>query len=458
MAKAAGRGIAAATAANKYLEGRPKFLVLFREPSERTVSLMSKVMGLGEAKGMSARATCTVLDTKDHVHTRVYTRLGIATADLNTDELAELRKNDTVEAIVPNEIRSIPLPPEEEVVPAPQIANERFLAYLQGMRDAVDAMMRQLSPPLEFIPAPPFHPPIFPNVAAAASDDATFSWCLRQIGMSPSYQVATGAGITLAILDTGIDLNHPDFAGRLRDGDTARSFVPHERVQDGNGHGTHCAGVAAGPATSTGGRRYGVAPDATLVVGKVLSDAGSGYDDQILDGIDWAATDMGARIISMSLSSIRSVGQAHSASYERVAERLLASGVCLVAAAGNSSTRPSSKAPVENPAACPSIMAVGAVDRQLRVANFSGAKLDNIGTLDIAGPGVAVYSSWTGGGFRTISGTSMATPHVAGALALWMERNPGTTGQALWNLLISHVRALPDPEIDVGRGLVQVPR
>ena len=133
-----------------------------------------------------------------------------------------------------------------------------------------------------------------------------------------------------------------------------------------------------------------MAPDADLIVGKVLNNEGEGQDDQILDGIDWAA-DFGAKIISMSLGSERAAGQPFATPYERLAERLLASGVLFVAAAGNESNRPFSTAAVGNPAACPSIMAVAAVDRNRQVASFSCAQLDGIGTLDISGPGVAVY-------------------------------------------------------------------
>jgi len=102
-------------------------------------------------------------------------------------------------------------------------------------------------------------------------------------------------------------------------------------------------------------------------------------------------------------------------------------------------------------------MAVAAVDRHRQVGSFSCAQLDGIGTLDVSGSGVAVYSSWTGGGFRTISGTSMATPHVAGVAALYRQKLPSLSAQALWNMLMS--QALPlGPTEDFGRGLVQVPK
>jgi subtilisin family serine protease len=259
-------------------------------------------------------------------------------------------------------------------------------------------------------------------------------------------------------LDTGIDFNHPDFAGRFAGGNDTASFVPGvSSAQDGNGHGTHCAGVIAGAAASSGQRRYSVAPDAELLIGKVLDDGGSGFDDQILDGIDWAA-DSGAQIISMSLGSGRNSGDPYSDPYEVVAGNLLAMmpGTLMVAAAGNESARPAFIAAVGNPASCPSILAVAAVDRFKRVADFSCGQRDNIGFVDVAAPGLGVYSAWTGGGFNTISGTSMATPHVAGLAALLLEVQPDLSANQLWKRLGELCESLSTPE-DFGKGLVQAP-
>jgi len=276
------------------------------------------------------------------------------------------------------------------------------------------------------------------------------------IGVTPNFRL-TGKGVIVAVLDTGVDLSHPDFQGRFTEGVDAVSFVPGEAVQDGHGHGTHCAGVVGGPASSTGGMRYGVAPGVALLVGKVLSDAGSGPDSTILDGIDWAA-DQGAKVVSMSLGSRRGVGEAFAAVYERIAANLLGSvpGTLIVAAAGNDSARPFFTAPVENPAACPSILAVGAVDREARIAPFSCRQMDEVAEVNLCAPGVAVHSAFTGGGFRALSGTSMATPHVAGVAALDLEAKAGLTAAALWRDLETKAKAAGDPK-DFGKGLVQAP-
>jgi subtilisin family serine protease len=265
----------------------------------------------------------------------------------------------------------------------------------------------------------------------------------------------TGRGVTVAVLDTGVDLDHPDFAGRLDEDSTAVCFVPNERVQDRHGHGTHCAGVVGGPARSHSGTHYGVAPGARLLVGKVLSDTGAGFADWILDGIDWAAEN-GARVISLSCVSSRAAGEPHAVAYERVAESLLQAspGALLVVAAGNSSARPWYTRAVGNPAACPSLMAVAAVHRGRHVASFSSRQMDEIGRVNVSAPGVGVHSAWTGGSYRTMSGTSMAVSHVAGLAALYLEAQPGLSARELWRVLEAGARPLGDVR-DCGSGLVQ---
>ena len=160
----------------------------------------------------------------------------------------------------------------------------------------------------------------------------------------------------------------------------------------------------------------------------------------------------------MSLGSARQAGSPADVLYERVAKNLLVSsnGALIIAAAGNESARPHFIAPVGNPAAAKSIAAVAAVDRKRRVASFSCGQRDDIGEVNISAPGVRIFSSWTGGGFRSISGTSMATPCVAGIAALYLEQDPSLTPMALWQALESRALAAGDPA-DFGRGIVQAP-
>ncbi|ADV65806.1 S8 family peptidase [Deinococcus maricopensis] len=390
------------------LQENPQYVIIFSDSTPENADVLARLLNVAPASPPDAepRRSRRILDSHNGVHARVYMRLGVAVANLTPQQVQELEVLGNVVAVARNQRRHLPTYQVDAEEPTPE---------------------------------PPGTP---------------LNRALQQIGLDPATQTATGRGVKVAVIDTGIDLSHPDLTLLP---ENARSFVPSEpSAQDENGHGTHCAGVIAGRARPTGGFRYGVAPDAQLLVGKALNKYGQGYDDQILDAIDWAA-DQGAEIISLSLGSERVAGQPFSATYERVAATLLEQGVLLVAAAGNESLRPQRIAPVGNPAACPSVLAVAAVDDRDRVAVFSSADVDGVGQVDVAAPGVAVYSAWPGGGYRRLSGTSMATPHVAGVAALYAEGDPALTGRALWARLTERARPVDAPATDVGSGVVQVP-
>ncbi|OUS88234.1 S8 family serine peptidase [Rhodococcus sp. NCIMB 12038] len=286
--------------------------------------------------------------------------------------------------------------------------------------------------------------------AASFSDTADLTWGLHATNVSAS--ACSGFGVKVAVLDTGLDLTHPDFENRTI---TAQSFVPGAGPQDGHSHGTHCVGTACGPKSPSGTRRYGVAHKADIFVGKVLSDQGRGADRGILAGIEWAIAN-GCQVISMSLGANV---EAVSVAYETVGSRALASGSLIVAAAGNNANRTAGNMGfVGPPANSPSIMAVAAIDSALGLANFSARSNPVIGgQIDVAGPGVGVFSTVpVPTRYGTKSGTSMATPHVAGIAALWCEAT-GRTGTELWAVLTQQARRLLLPSLDVGSGLIQAP-
>ena len=398
---------------------QPAHIILFRRVAADNAGLLAAVLEVSPLPGPSARATRTVLSTANGVHARVYRSLGVAVATLTPGEITRLRALDEVVAVLPNEERHLPGDLREGVPPGIQI-----------------------------------EPP--EDQAEDGDGEAPAEDTLAQIGLYPGPGVPTGRGVKVAVLDTGVDLAHPDLT--VLPGN-AVSFVASEpSAQDEHGHGTHCAGVVAGRAQPAGGRRYGVAPEVTLLVAKVLDRSGRGTDDQIIDAIDWA-TDQGAEVLSMSLGSARPAGSPPSVRYEVIARRLLEQGVLLVAAAGNESLRPEVVAPVGNPAACASVLAVGAVDGRDRVARFSCGDVDGLGAVDVVAPGVGVLSAWPGGGTRRLSGTSMATPHVAGLAALHAQASAGLSGRALWDRLLTSARPVPGlAPSDGGAGVAQAPQ
>ncbi|WP_393063029.1 S8 family serine peptidase [Streptomyces sp. LN549] len=269
----------------------------------------------------------------------------------------------------------------------------------------------------------------------------------------------TGKGVKVAVLDTGIDVNHPDFAG-LIDGTT--SFVPGEAVTDVNGHGTHVASTIVGSGAASGGDNKGVAPGADLFVGKVLGGAeGSGQDSWVMAGMQWAA-ESGADVVNMSLGDSYPTDGSDpmSQTVDALSEQY---GTLFVIAAGNAG--PES---ISAPGAAASALTVAATDKQDQLASFSSTgPLANSGGMkpDIAAPGVDITAArsqeMTDGGeglYRTLSGTSMATPHVVGAAAILAQQHPDWTGAQLKEHLMSSAKGLDDgySPYEVGTGRVDV--
>ncbi len=230
-----------------------------------------------------------------------------------------------------------------------------------------------------------------------------------------------GQAVTIAVVDTGIDLDHSDLQANLASG---KSFVDGvSSANDDYGHGTHVAGIVA--AVANNGGVVGVAPLATLMPVKVLDNQGSGSLYAVAQGIEWA-TDHGADIINLSLGSV-----SDSSTLEDAVEYAYDEGVLLVAAGGNcgSSTYYLSGCDYQNqplyPGAYDQVMAVAATDSGDARAGFS-----NQGSyIEIAAPGSSIYSTYSGGGYTTMSGTSMATPHVAGLAALIWSQHSGWTNK-----------------------------
>jgi subtilisin len=293
---------------------------------------------------------------------------------------------------------------------------------------------------------------VAPNGAAHCPIEAA-SWALHATrSLSSPF---SGRGVGVAVLDSGLDLRHPDFAERAI---VAQSFVTGLGVEDGNGHGTNSAGVACGPRNTGALPGYGVAWAADLYIARVLDDDACGVDGDVLAGIDWAMR-QGCAVIELSLGTPVLAGGGHSQVYEEIARRALCAGSLLVAPAGNHSSRPERLAPVQHPANCPSILAVGAVGEDLAVAPFSNATLHDAGTVGLVAPGDCVATAAPRPTLhQSVSGTSVAAPCVAGIAALWAQAQPAARGEALRDLLLRTCLRLPAAAQDVGAGLVQAPQ
>lgn len=247
-------------------------------------------------------------------------------------------------------------------------------------------------------------------------------WALPKINAPAAWDVTTGsASVIIAALDTGVDRTHPEFAGRLL---TGYDFVNNDAdPTDDNGHGTHVAGIAAG-AGNNGVGIAGVAWGATILPVKVLDSQGGGSTADVIKGIDFAI-DQKARIINLSLGS-----PFPSASLQSAITRAMDAGILIVAAAGNCGAGgdgcPSVNSPLY-PAAFSGVLAVGATTQSDAKASFSTAG----SYVAVTAPGSAILSTYKDGGYRTISGTSMASPFVAGEAALLLSRDPSLSASDL---------------------------
>jgi subtilisin family serine protease len=253
----------------------------------------------------------------------------------------------------------------------------------------------------------------------------------------------TGQGVDVAVLDTGVDTQHPDLVGQVN---ASESFVPGQDIEDHNGHGTHVASTIAGTGAASEGKEKGVAPGARLDVGKILGNDGSGQESWVIAGMQWAARDQHAKVISMSLGAGPTDG--HDPMSEAVNQLSAETGALFTIAAGNSG-----RYTVSTPSVADAALSVGAVDGSDTLADFSstGPRQGDAGLKpELTAPGVDVlaarsqYATEGEGYYQTLSGTSMATPHVAGSAVLLAEAHPDWTGQQLKDALVSTTKVTPE--------------
>lgn len=236
------------------------------------------------------------------------------------------------------------------------------------------------------------------------SPSQVLPWGVDRIDAEKVWPTYTGSSIKVGIIDTGIDTSHPDLIGNLRGGVSTVAYT--KGYNDDNGHGTHVAGTVAAVNNTVG--VIGVAPQASLYAIKVLDRRGSGYVSDIIEGLQWSVAN-GMNVVNMSLGTATYVS-----AFDTAVQQTLAAGIVVVAAAGNSG--PSANT-VGYPAKFAGVIGVGAVGSTDAVASFSSRGPE----VDVAAPGVSIYSTYKGKTYATLSGTSMASPHVAGVVSLVLQ-------------------------------------
>jgi subtilisin family serine protease len=291
---------------------------------------------------------------------------------------------------------------------------------------------------------------------------ATLDRSAAQIGAPAAWQAGyDGHGVKVAVLDTGIDATHPDIKGRLAD---SHNFTDSPDATDHHGHGTHVAATVAGSGNGSAGLRKGIAYGAELLAGKVLNDQGVGYDSWIIAGMQWAA-DSGAKVVNMSLGGPPSDGiDPLSDALTQITDR---TGTLFVVAAGNEGAAYT----VGSPGLAPAALTVGAVDRDETLAAFSSrgpTAVRNTLKPEITAPGVGIVAARAAGTtmgspvdalYTAASGTSMATPHVAGAAAILAQEHPSWTAPQLKDALVSTAQTASGADVyGQGAGRVDLAR
>ncbi|WP_442759022.1 S8 family peptidase [Streptomyces atratus] len=294
---------------------------------------------------------------------------------------------------------------------------------------------------------------------------ASLDKSVPQIGTPAAWKAGyTGKGVKIAVLDTGVDATHPDLQGRILD---TKNFTSSPDSKDRVGHGTHVSSIAAGSGAKSGGKFKGVAPDAKLLEGKVLDDDGFGDDSGILAGMEWAVA-QGADVINLSLGGSDSpeVDPLEAAVNKLSADK----GVLFAIAAGNEGDAAGT---VGSPGSADAALTVGAVDDKDQLADFSsrGPRIgDGAIKPDVTAPGVDITAAAAPGsaidqevgqnppGYLTISGTSMATPHVAGAAALLKQQHPEWKYAELKGALTASTKPGAYTPFEQGSGRIAVDR
>lgn len=334
-------------------------------------------------------------------------------------------KNDAVQNIVDRALAFLNRDPDQVF----QIGNWRGIAG--EISDDIVEILRRL-PGVEYIEQDAIVKASWAEEGALQFEKKAYTtqtgapWGLGRISRkargstSYTYDTSAGAGTCVYVIDTGIYAAHSDFEGRA----TAVANYATGSNTDGNGHGTHCAGTV-------GGKTYGVAKKTKLLGIRVLGADGSGTNSGVISGINFAVNDYKTRGCSAGAVGSMSLGGGKSTAVNSAVANAVSAGLFMAVAAGNEAQNAANVSPASEPTA----FTVGASDSSDRMASFS-----NYGSVvDIFAPGVSILSTWIGGTTRTntISGTSMATPHVAGLAAYLLALEGKKTPAALSNRIVA---------------------
>jgi subtilisin len=277
-----------------------------------------------------------------------------------------------------------------------------------------------------------------PAPGRSKNEGEAVPWGVKMVGAPDIWPLTRGEGVRVAVIDTGVDLDHPGLAANLRPG--INILAGGSPPQDGNGHGTHVAGIIG--AVGKGGELAGVSPGVEIYPVKALNDKGNGWLSDIIAGVEGCIKNE-MHIINMSF-----VVHGDNDSLREMLQAADGAGLLVVAAAGNSGPGENT---VRFPARYGETIAVSAVDRRQQIAGFSSRGPE----VDLTAPGVEVLSLWPGGKKKIMQGTSMAAPHVTGVAALVLSVYPTATPTAVKKILLEAARPLPGlKKSEQGAGLV----
>ncbi|MTI82103.1 MAG: peptidase S8 [Firmicutes bacterium] len=266
---------------------------------------------------------------------------------------------------------------------------------------------------------------VWPFLEKFYNGDQLVPWGIDKIGANEVWGLSRGEGVKVAVIDSGIDLDHPDLSGNIMGG--VNILKPAESPEDDNGHGTHVAGTIAAEDNNYG--VVGVAPAVHLHAVKVIDRSGEGSLVDIIKGLEWCSKN-GIKVANLSVGT-----NTDKKSLRMAVKKAVERGMILVSAAGNDGTTDS----VDYPAAYPDVIAVGAITERGGISSFSSRGPQ----ITVVAPGSGVYSTFTGDSYQRQSGTSMAAPHVTGLIALLLRRYPQLKPPQILELLRKSSQKLP---------------